>query len=295
MSPKSPEPPVATDGRPGVRRRVLAARLMLLVLALGALLVGWAIALRDGPDGGARYVCPMHPEVVSKEPSTCPICGMALEPKDAKEAMQHGPGSMNDDVEAVENVRKHNVIDFVRRRSLLPHSREMRGQAWLEEDGTISAVFYKDQVDVMVADDPGTFSLARSPGVTIAVRRMPDPPEAWDDSTARVRFRPEKSSAVHAGDVGWVELARRPRDVLAVPASAILQSPEGPYVLAWTGIGYQFEKRPIQIAETFTKYGYAVVLSGLRANERVVSRAAFFLDAERRLASRAAEGGSANP
>lgn len=25
------------------------------------------------------YVCPMHPEVVSDEPGTCPICGMDLE------------------------------------------------------------------------------------------------------------------------------------------------------------------------------------------------------------------------
>jgi Cu+-exporting ATPase len=28
-----------------------------------------------------QYVCPMHPEVVRDEPGTCPICGMALEPK----------------------------------------------------------------------------------------------------------------------------------------------------------------------------------------------------------------------
>ncbi|HEY3592476.1 MAG TPA: hypothetical protein VGL13_01325, partial [Polyangiaceae bacterium] len=93
-----------------------------------------------------------------------------------------------------------------------------------------------------------------------------------------------------ARDVGWVELSRKARDVLAVPASAVLQSPDGPYVLAWTGTGYQFEKRSIEIGETFTKYGFAVVLSGLRANERVVSKAAFFLDAERRLANRATEG-----
>ncbi len=30
---------------------------------------------------GALYVCPMHPEVEQEGPGTCPICGMALEPK----------------------------------------------------------------------------------------------------------------------------------------------------------------------------------------------------------------------
>lgn len=31
--------------------------------------------------GVAEYVCPMHPEVVQDEPGSCPICGMALEPR----------------------------------------------------------------------------------------------------------------------------------------------------------------------------------------------------------------------
>jgi len=29
---------------------------------------------------GARYTCPMHPEIIRDAPGTCPICGMALEP-----------------------------------------------------------------------------------------------------------------------------------------------------------------------------------------------------------------------
>jgi hypothetical protein len=76
-------------------------------------------------------------------------------------------------------------------------------------------------------------------------------------------------------------LPPRPRQVLTVPASAVLQSPEGPYVLVSVG-GLRFEKRPIAIGETFLKEGFAVVLSGLRVNERVVARATFFFDADRR-------------
>ena len=31
---------------------------------------------------GIEYTCPMHPEIVRSEPGACPICGMALEPRD---------------------------------------------------------------------------------------------------------------------------------------------------------------------------------------------------------------------
>src|ERR1035441_10332246 len=30
---------------------------------------------------GVEYTCPMHPEIVRPGPGSCPICGMALEPK----------------------------------------------------------------------------------------------------------------------------------------------------------------------------------------------------------------------
>ena len=32
-------------------------------------------------DASREYVCPMHPQIVRREPGSCPICGMALEPR----------------------------------------------------------------------------------------------------------------------------------------------------------------------------------------------------------------------
>jgi P-type Cu+ transporter len=39
---------------------------------------------KPGPaaPAGTKWTCPMHPEVVRDEPGSCPICGMALEPKE---------------------------------------------------------------------------------------------------------------------------------------------------------------------------------------------------------------------
>src|SRR5579872_5910970 len=33
------------------------------------------------PAAGATYTCPMHPEILRNGPGSCPICGMALEPR----------------------------------------------------------------------------------------------------------------------------------------------------------------------------------------------------------------------
>jgi len=38
-----------------------------------------------------EYVCPMHPEVARNEPGSCPICGMALEPRSVTVAEEANP------------------------------------------------------------------------------------------------------------------------------------------------------------------------------------------------------------
>jgi Cu+-exporting ATPase len=40
---------------------------------------------------GAKWTCPMHPEVVREEPGSCPICGMALEPREISAESEENP------------------------------------------------------------------------------------------------------------------------------------------------------------------------------------------------------------
>jgi len=288
-APRPERPPVSPSS-------ILVLRVAVLLVAAGALVAAAIIGL-GGSRGGetaALYACPMHPEVRGPAPGECPICRMALEPigRDPT-AGRHTDMPGVPDITAVDNIRKHRIVDFVRSRSLLPPLRELRGPASVGDDGAITATFYNDQIQALNADEPGTLALARAPGTTFAVRRTGDAAEAWDGATSRIRFRPDTrdgkslARAPAAGDVGWIELAPRARTVLTVAASALLQSPEGPYVLAWVG-GGRFDKRPIAIGETFLKNGFAVVLDGLKLHDRVVSRAAFFLDADRRLGALAA-------
>ena len=265
--------------------RIVLARLLLLLIAASALAAGAASALRDRRvhEEVDRYVCPMHPEVKSGERGACPICGMALEPNGGRGAADIGLAK-SPDFQAVENIRKHKILDFVRLRALPVDQRERYGAAWVDGGGTIQAVFYRDQVDGIPTGEKGSFSPSALPTVKYGVRRSAAAPESWDTSTARVAFESDAASdgvAPRPGQVGWVTLEPRTRAVLAVPASAVLQSAEGPYVLKSVG-GFRFAKQRIEVGETFVKQGFAVVLSGLHAQDRVVARAAFFLDASRR-------------
>jgi len=299
-APKAPEPPT------GSQSVVVAFRILLLIFAAAAVAAAVVVGL-DRPGNkhaNALYVCPMHSEVTAEKPGECPICGMALE---AAPGRSKGPTSTRAamagmaDMTAVENVSKHRIVDFTRRHSLLFDTRDLRGPAWVEDDHIVTAVLYNDQIEALVADEMGWFSpTAGPPRATFAVRRTADPVVVWDRSTSRIRFQLETGRAAKAeahlapGQVGWLELTRRSRDVLSVPASALLQGPEGPYVLVPAGAG-KVEKRPIEIGETFLRQGFAVVLSGLRVHDRIVSRATFFLDADRRSGNRSSEGDWKSP
>ena len=246
---------------------VVGLRVFLLIAAACAAAVAITVAVRghDRADATIRYACPMHADVRAAAPGECPICRMALERVGfVAGSARYLEAAGTVDLRAIDNVKKHNIVDFVRRHALLPVLRELRGPAWIDDDGTISAIFYNDQIDAMAPDEPAVFSPGDAPALTVTVRRCVDAPAAWDRSTSRIRFRAAKGAArFTAGEAGWLEVSPRPRQVLGVAASAVLQSPEGPYVLAWSGHDYTFVKRSIAIGETFFKQGLAVVLSGL--------------------------------
>jgi len=50
----------------------------------------------DDAEPAASYVCPMHPDVSSAEPSTCPRCGMKLLASDAPPAAPHDDAGAHD-------------------------------------------------------------------------------------------------------------------------------------------------------------------------------------------------------
>jgi FtsP/CotA-like multicopper oxidase with cupredoxin domain len=64
----------------------------------------------DGEATAAAYTCPMHPEVVSTEPATCPRCGMRLVPA----------SSANGDAPEHEHAHAHDMPDGLEWEDLMP-------------------------------------------------------------------------------------------------------------------------------------------------------------------------------
>jgi RND family efflux transporter MFP subunit len=67
---------------PGLRAMAVVRWLMLAAVAVLAAGTWWTLVLRGAPTstGEPRYYCPMHPQITSHDPGTCPICFMQLEP-----------------------------------------------------------------------------------------------------------------------------------------------------------------------------------------------------------------------
>ena len=168
-------------------------------------------------------------------------------------------------------------FDVARRRVF---SQELHAPAWIEGDGRVTAILYNDELDGWDAGERAAFVPAGAAGVD--VRLVAESPVPWDGATARARFQSVAGGpALPAGTVGWLRLPSRPRPALVVPSSAILDSPQGPYVLVAPTDDAEPARRSVVIGKVLS--GVTTVVSGLREGERVVARNAFLLDAERRM------------
>jgi heavy metal-binding protein len=295
-------------GAGGATRRLVLAIRVLVLAAAAAAVAASALLSRSGAPGvaGPGWGCPMHPEVRAAAPGACPICGMALVPtgpprgeaaaartgaaasapsRAAASAPSGEPGGGRAPLSAAYvSAEAANLVRYsmgLARRRVLPA--EVFAPARVAGDGLVMAQLYQDELAALAPDERALFLPAAAPGTEIPVRRAEAPPLAWDRSVWQVGFRlePAAGARASAGAAGWVKLSHRRREMLVVPQSAVLQSPDGPYVLVYSLDRRTITTRPVATGKVFL--GVTAVASGLREREVVVVMNTFFFDAERRL------------
>lgn len=273
---------------------VVVLRIALAALAAGAVVAAILVSRSSTAPAGRRYVCPMHSEVTSAHPGDCPICGMALEEVDAAHhvAMPDDPATTGAQDIALTALRASEEARRLLRFSVAPARRnvlpgEVFAPAIAEADGTISARLYRDELATLAADELAEFIPADAPDAAIRVQRDAADP-AIHATLADVKFRPESRSgsgapaaAPPAGQVGWIKLAFKSRDMLVVRASSVIHGPDGPYVLVFSAQKGNLTRRTVEFGKEWE--GMTAIVGGLRDKEFVVMGDTFSFDAERRL------------
>ena len=323
MGPAEDGPARDREVRPlsGLPRSIVVVRAALVLAAaaavVGALVLGGGGSDRATAGTRGRYVCPMHPEVAAPSASTCPICGMSLTPRGGASAAASAatvPLLASDLVSPVPFTpgQPRYSTDQVRHHVL---RQELDAPAWVERDGVVAALLYKDELASLQPGEAASFFATARPAIAIAVHAATEAPAAWDRSMSLVRFylddRNARSVATPAREAGrptdghaavaapplhtpgWVRLATRTRQTTVVPSLAVLQSADGPYVLALAADRRTVERRPVEIGKVMSIF--TAIVGGVQLREQVVSTNAFFVDAERRLRADRGVTGDAAP
>lgn len=272
------------ETRPPAAGPVLIARLLLLALAAGAVAVALAVSLTGAP--ATTYACPMHPEVVSPTPARCSLCGMSLQATrgggrpDTSPIISPKRGGAGD--------RRPYGIEAAKQGTF---SLEVTAPAWVEADGAVAALLYRDELATLPDGEEGVFVAGDGLGRRVEVRHAAGPPRPWDEATVLARFDPIAAAsapptrvvaaAPRPGVVGWVVLPPKPRDMLVLTYAGVVQAPDGRAVFVASSDGSSFTRRRVELGRVFNSL--AAIVDGLAAGERVAIGNPFFLEAEWRL------------
>jgi hypothetical protein len=221
------------------RALVLAARALLLLVALSLVVLSLTIAGRSEPARGAAvepYSCPMHSEVTSTEAGECPICKMALEPvaRDGKRKASSASCETPHDPSPARVVSTGTTAPAPGPASPLgttwlpatfPAAQAgrpsdgpalaaprwktsidaVRAPAWVEAPGRLSVLLYRDEIAGLKSREAGEFFRALRPRAPIAVELAEEPPKRWDDSTVLVHFVPARPKGARPAGEPLVE------------------------------------------------------------------------------------------
>ncbi len=146
----------------------------------------------------------------------------------------------------------------------------------------VNVAIYSSQLPWVRIGDPVRLTLPAYPGRVWAGRVTFLYP-TLDPKTRTVTARlsvPAEGGVLRPGMYAQATVLARPRKALAVPASAVLRTRRGDFVMVGSGRGHFV---PVQVALGPSNRGWTVVRRGLAAGQKVVDAAQFLLYSESQL------------
>jgi hypothetical protein len=252
---------------------VLGVRVALLLAATTALAGAVVLArARARQVEGARQVhaCPMHPEVKSAGPGSCPVCGMALVlAATGRETGQGGGSGLRFQLASPLQVPEAALGTT----SELTISREIAAPARIDGHARLAgrvvvAVLYVDEVAALPSGQIGRFRLtprgSPAPAGAWTVRLDAASVSPWDQATVETRWTTldgqRGARLPPEGETGQLELILGDRSSRVVPEQAVIAGPTGPLLLLVGNDRRTIEGRPISAGRVF--FGLRTVLPG---------------------------------
>jgi multidrug efflux pump subunit AcrA (membrane-fusion protein) len=163
---------------------------------------------------------------------------------------------------------------------------ELEAPAVVNDGGDVIVRLYPDEAATLRPGAAASFVPGWSAAPSVEVRLVGAAPSPAEGPASReVRFRAAAPAAVSpAGAVGRLRFSVGRRRALVVPLCALIESPEGPYVLTVSTDRRTFTLREVEVGRAYP--AFVVVLAGAHPGDRIAVMDAFFIDAERRLRSR---------